>query len=70
MTRMAKRNAASEAIGVLKELDDIKRLLILALLRDGVSQGDISKALGVSQPTISRMFPGKIGVAAKRASSR
>lgn len=67
---MAKRNAASEAIGVLKELDDIKRLLMLALLRDGVSQGDIAKALGVSQPTISRMFPGKIGVALRRASSR
>jgi DNA-binding transcriptional ArsR family regulator len=66
---MAKRSGDSDAIGVLKELEDIKRLLMLALLRDGVSQGDIAKALGVSQPTISRMFPGKIG-AAKRPTSR
>lgn len=36
----------------------------------GVSQDAVGKALGVSQPTISRMFPGKIGVAVKRAPSR
>jgi DNA-binding transcriptional ArsR family regulator len=65
---MAKRSGDSDAIGVLKELEDIKRLLMLALLRDGVSQGDIAKALGVNQSTISRMFPGKIGAAAKRTS--
>ena len=70
MTRMAKRSGDSDAIGVLKELEDIKKLLMLALLRGGVSQGDIAKALGVSQPTISRMFPGKIGVAAKRTVTR
>lgn len=67
---MPKRNGDSDAIGVLRELEDIKRLLILALLRDGVGQGDIAKALGVSQPTISRMFPGKIGVASKRTAPR
>lgn len=65
---MAKTRGGSDPIGVLKELEDIKRLLMLALLRDGVSQGDIAKALGVSQPTISRMFPGKIGEAVKRTS--
>ncbi len=66
---MPKRTGDSDAIGVLKELEDIKKLLMLALLRDGVSQGDLAKALGVSQPTISRMFPGKIGAAAKRMPS-
>ena len=48
----------------------MKRLMILALLRDGVPQGDIAKALGVSQPTISRMFPGKIGAVVKRSGSQ
>jgi predicted XRE-type DNA-binding protein len=67
---MAKRSGDSDAIGILKELEDIKKLLMLGLLRDGISQADIAKALGVNQSTISRMFPGKIGVAAKRTESR
>ena len=67
---MAKWSGDSDATGVLKELDDIKRLLMLALLRGGASQGDIAKALGVSQPTISRMFPGKVGASVKRTPSR
>lgn len=67
---MAKNTGESDAIGVLRELEDIKRLMILALLRDGVPQGDIAKALGVSQPTISRMFPGKIGAVGKRSNPR
>lgn len=66
---MPKKSGDSEAIGVLRELEDIKRLLILALLRDGVSQAAIAKALGVSQPSISRMFPGKIGTASRRSAS-
>lgn len=57
---MAKRSGDSDPIGVLRELEDIKRLLMLALLRDGISQAEIAKALGVSQPSISRMFPGGI----------
>ena len=70
MTRMAKRTDDSGASSVLQELKNIERLLMLALLRDGVSQGDIANALGVSQPTISRMFPGKIGAATRRVTSR
>ena len=62
---MAKRSRDSDPIGVLRELEDIKRLLMLALLRDGVSQADIAKALGVSQPSISRMFPRGIAKIAK-----
>lgn len=65
---MAKKTRDSDAIGVLRELGDIKRLLILALLREGASQAEIAKALGVSQPSISRMFPGKIGKAVKARS--
>lgn len=67
---MARKAGDSDAIGVVREVEDIKRLLILALLRDGVPQAAIAKALGVSQPSISRMFPKKIGTALKRAASR
>ena len=40
----------------LKVLEDIRRLIIFILLKQGMKQGDIAEALGVSQPTISRMF--------------
>ncbi|GIW52807.1 MAG: hypothetical protein KatS3mg081_2162 [Gemmatimonadales bacterium] len=62
---MAKKRADSDAIGVLRELEEIKRLLIFALLRNGASQAEVAKALGVSQPSISRMFPGAAGKATK-----
>lgn len=42
---------------VATELEGIKKLLIFALLRNGSSQRDVAKALGVNQSTISRMFP-------------
>ncbi len=62
---MATKSDDSAATGVLRELENIKRLLMLALLRDGVSQSEIAKALGVSQPSISRMFPGGIAQTVK-----
>lgn len=55
---MAKKRPDSDAVGVLRELEDIKQLLLLALLRSGASQAELAQALGVSQPSISRMFPG------------
>jgi predicted transcriptional regulator len=42
------------------ELESIKKLMVLLLLKLGVSQGEVAKALGVSQPSISRMIPGKV----------
>ena len=42
---------------VLDELTAIKQLLVIALLRDGVQQNHIAKALGVSEASISRAFP-------------
>ncbi len=47
----------AETSAMLSELVDIKRLLILALLRDGLTQAEVAGAIGVSQPTISKMFP-------------
>ncbi len=63
--RVAKKSAAVGEEAVVKELVDIKRLMVLALLRDGASQSDIAAALGVSQPSVSRMFPGGLTVAKK-----
>lgn len=41
------------------QLDAIKRLLVLFLTKAGTSQGEIAKALGVGQATVSRMMPTK-----------
>lgn len=40
----------------LKELDAIKRLLMLLLVKAGAAQGEIAMALNVDQATVSRMF--------------
>lgn len=42
---------------LLTELEALKKLKILEMLDRGYSQSQIAKILGVSQPTISRMFP-------------
>ncbi|MBK8457831.1 MAG: helix-turn-helix domain-containing protein [Phyllobacteriaceae bacterium] len=51
---------------IANDLDAIKKLMIFQLLEKGFSQSQLASALGVSQPTISRMLP-KGG--AKRKSS-
>lgn len=43
----------------LKELDAIKRLLILFLIKSGASQGEIAMALHTDQANVSRMFPAR-----------
>ena len=43
----------------LKELDAIKRLLILMLIKSGASQGEIAMALHTDQANVSRMFPAR-----------
>jgi IS30 family transposase len=44
-----------EDTSFVKEMQDIKRLLILALLRSSASQTEIATALNVNKSTISRM---------------
>ena len=56
---MIKAKAKSIDDPLLSELDSIKRLLILLLLKDGTSQGDIAHALQVDQSVVSRMFPAR-----------
>lgn len=41
------------------ELDSIKRLLILLLLKAGTPQGEIATALDVDPSAVSRMFPAR-----------
>jgi predicted transcriptional regulator len=47
-----------ESATLLMELTAIKKLMIVALLKDGASQAEIAQVLGISQPTVSRMVPG------------
>jgi predicted transcriptional regulator len=42
---------------IASQLEGIKRLLIMMLIDKGFKQQQIAQTLGVSQPTISRMFP-------------
>jgi hypothetical protein len=41
----------------LKELDDIKRLLILLLIKAGASQREVAASLQTDAGNFSRMFP-------------
>lgn len=43
----------------LSELVTIRKLLVLGLLRSGMSQNQIGAALGVHGTTIGRMFPAR-----------
>lgn len=47
--------SADELLAVAQ---DIRRLLIALLMKNGVSQAEIAKALGVNQATVSRLLSG------------
>jgi DNA-binding transcriptional regulator LsrR (DeoR family) len=51
--------------GILKELEMLRKLKIFELSKEH-SQAELASALGVSQPTISRMLPRKKGQNAKQ----
>lgn len=58
MAQAQKTDRTSEQIDkIVKELEMLRRLAIVELSDKGFSQAAIADALGVSQPTISRMFP-------------
>ena len=54
--KKAKKNSNDP---VVRELDMIKRLLILQLMKAGTPQGEIAKALSVDQAALSRMMPAR-----------
>jgi len=53
--RQRKKKVISDPIE--RELDSIKRLLVLHLLKGGASQKEIAHALQVDQAVVSRLFP-------------
>ena len=46
-----------QADEILKELEMLRKLKMIELFDKGYSQAQLAQALGVSQPTISRMMP-------------
>lgn len=44
---------------LLRELDAIKRLLILTLIKEGASQSEVATALQIDPADLSRMMPWK-----------
>lgn len=53
------RNKRNGTDPVIDELDAIKRLLILLLIKAGTRQGEIAMALNVVQSEVSKMFPSR-----------
>jgi len=41
----------------LEELATIRKLLVLALLRSGMTQAELGAALGIHRTQVGRMFP-------------
>jgi DNA-binding Lrp family transcriptional regulator len=54
---------------VLKELQDIKMLMILQLLSAKAKQSDIAQMLGVSETTVSRLIPKAVKASLKDKSN-
>jgi predicted transcriptional regulator len=50
-----------QADKMLKELEMLRKLRLLELFDKGYSQAQLAEALGISQPTISRMLPKRMG---------
>lgn len=60
MTRTpASRSHADPKDGVLHELNQIKRLLAVLLLKAGTAQSEIAAALEIDQANLSRMLPAR-----------
>jgi len=54
----------------LEELETIRKLLVLGLLRSGMTQAELGAALGVHRTQIGRMFPkGALATVGKKDSS-
>jgi hypothetical protein len=51
------KNKSTDA--VVRELDSIKRLLVLQLLTSGVQSTTIARAMGVDNSVVSRLVPAR-----------
>ena len=54
---MSKHSSVNVSDPLIRELSDIKKLLILDLLSRGVKPIQVAKMLGVDQGNFSRMYP-------------
>ena len=54
---MAPKKKTEIADPIQSELDSIKRLLTLLLLKAGATQEELAMALSIDQSAVSRMFP-------------
>lgn len=60
----AKRTTPREPVA--RELEMIKKLLIMQLLIEDVPQRSIAKALGIDPAALSRMIPARLAKRAKK----
>lgn len=51
----------------LEELTTIRKLMVLALLRSGMTQAEIGAALGIHRTAVGKMFPQGALAAVKKA---
>lgn len=58
-----------DAKALIKEMRDVKMLLVLQMLNSGVRQRQIATALGISEATMSRMLPKGLTGKATKAST-
>jgi predicted transcriptional regulator len=56
---MAPKQKPEIADPIQSELDSIKRLLTLFLLKAGATQEEVAMALSIDQSAVSRMFPAR-----------
>jgi len=52
---------------IATDIEMVKRLLVAALMRDGMSQETVARALGVNQSSVSRMFSADATIKRSRA---
>jgi predicted transcriptional regulator len=52
---------SEQAEQILKELEMLRKLRLMEMFDKGYSQAQLAQVLGMSQPTISRMFPKSTG---------
>lgn len=65
---MAKKIKGSS--DVHSELIDIKKLLMLKLLNEGITQAQLAATLGIDQGNLSRMFPARLAKAKKTSKNK
>jgi transcriptional regulator len=66
---MSRRSKAQESDPSVRELVEIKKLVILDMMSRGIKQSQIAKMLGVDPGNFSRMYPMK-GIISKSKNSK